>query len=46
MLNRKTSYLIYIYMHKRIRLELYENYFEMKKEINKIQQINSLNPKP
>jgi hypothetical protein len=36
MLDRKISYLIY--MHKRVRAELYENYFKMKKEINKIQQ--------
>ena len=36
MLDRKTSYLIY--MHERIRVEIYENYFETKKEINKRKQ--------
>jgi hypothetical protein len=33
MLDRKKSYLIY--MHERVRIEIYENYFEMKKEIKK-----------
>ena len=36
MLDRKTSYLIY--MHERVRVKIYENYFETKKEINKIKQ--------
>ena len=36
MLDRKTSYLIY--MHERVCVEIYENYFETKKEINKRKQ--------
>ena len=36
MLDRKTSYLIY--MHEHVRVEIYENYFETKKEINKRKQ--------
>jgi hypothetical protein len=34
--DRKKSYLIY--MHERVRVEIYENHFKVKKERNKAQQ--------